>query len=233
MMLTGLLGVAAGGTVLLAHGALVPNSPLFGPVVGRGPRERVLYLTFDDGPNPHTTERIVRLLKREGVPATFFMVGRHAEQFPRLARLVSRAGFGIGNHTHTHTRLALAGPARTAWEVNTAHAAIERATGIAPRCFRAPHGYRNPFLRRVVASHGYQVFGWTLGVWDTARPGPDVIHRRVVEGVSPGAVLLLHDGDGCDPQGDRHQTAEAIPGILEDCRLMGYQFGSLEGLGAG
>jgi peptidoglycan/xylan/chitin deacetylase (PgdA/CDA1 family) len=126
-MLTALLGVATGGAALLAHGALVPNSPLFGPVVGRGPRERVLYLTFDDGPNPHTTERIVHLLERERVPATFFMVGSHAEQFPRLARLVAQAGFGVGNHTHTHTRLALAGPARTAWEVNTAHAAIERA----------------------------------------------------------------------------------------------------------
>src|SRR5206468_5610028 len=129
------------------------------------------------GPNPHTTERIVRLLEREEVPATFFMVGRHAEQFPRLARLVAQAGFGVGNHTYTHTRLALAGPARIAWEVGTAHAAIERATGVTPRRFRAPHGYRSPFLRRVVASHGYQVFGWTLGVWDTARPGPAVIRR--------------------------------------------------------
>jgi peptidoglycan/xylan/chitin deacetylase (PgdA/CDA1 family) len=226
------LGAAAGAAALLAHGALVPNSPLFGPVVGRGPRQRVLYLTFDDGPNPYTTEPIVRFLQREQVPATFFMVGRHVEQFPRVARLVAHAGFGVGNHTHTHTRLALAGPARTAWEVATAHAVIMQATGVTPRHFRAPHGYRNPFLRRILAGRGYQVFGWTLGVWDTARPGSAVIRRRVAEGISPGAILLLHDGDGTNPRGDRGQTAAALPDILADCRAMGYQFASLDGLSA-
>ncbi|HEY7635299.1 MAG TPA: polysaccharide deacetylase family protein [Gemmatimonadales bacterium] len=229
-MWVGLAAVAAAGAGLMAHGALAPNSPVFGPVIGRGPRERVLYLSFDDGPNPSATERIVRLLQREEVQATFFMVGRHVELFPQLARLVARAGFGIGNHTHTHARLAFAGPARTAWEVASAHAAIEWATGIVPSRFRAPHGYRNPFLRRIVAGHGYQVFGWTLGVWDTARPGPEVIRRRVIEGACPGAVILLHDGDGSNPQGDRSQTADALPGIIEDCRAMGYEFHSLDRL---
>jgi peptidoglycan/xylan/chitin deacetylase (PgdA/CDA1 family) len=230
-MLAGLLGAAAGGAAVLARGALSPNSRLFGPVVGSGPDDRALYLTFDDGPNPYTTERIVRTLERGGVPATFFMVGRHVERFPALARSVAEAGFGIGNHTHTHTRLALAGPRRTTWEVGTAHAAIEAATGVAPTCFRAPHGYRNPYLRRVVAGYGYRVFGWTLGVWDTARPGTDVIRRRVRQGIRPGAVLLLHDGDGYDPAGDRRQTAEALPGIIEDCREMGYELRSLDRLG--
>jgi len=212
MMLTALFGAAAAGAAVLAHGALAPNSPVFGPVVGRGPRERALYLTFDDGPNPYTTEPIVRLLQREQVPATFFMVGRHVERYPELARLVARSGFEIGNHTQTHKRLALAGPARTAWEVRAAHEAIETATGAVPTCFRAPHGYRNPYLRRSVTTYGYRVFGWTFGVWDTDRPGAPVIRDRMRRGIRPGAVLLLHDGDGYDPEGDRRQTAEALPG---------------------
>ena len=230
-MLTAALVAAGGGAALLVHGALAPNSPVFGPVVGRGPRERSLYLTFDDGPNPYTTERIVRLLERERVPATFFMVGRHVDRFPDLARFVARRGFGIGNHTYTHAKLALAGPGRTAREVGTAHDAILSRTGVAPRCFRAPHGYRNPYLRRTIAAYGYRLFGWTFGVWDTARPGAAVIRRRMGEGVRPGAVLLLHDGDGYDAEGDRSQTADALPGIIEDCRTMGYDFRPLDRLG--
>lgn len=224
MIVPALLGTAAGGAALLAHGALAPNSPVFGPVVGRGPRDRALYLTFDDGPNPFATERIVRLLEREYVPATFFMVGRHVERYPEVARLVARAGFGLGNHTHSHRRLALAGPARTAWEVRAAHEAIEAAAGRPPTCFRAPHGYRNPYLRRAVAAYGYQVFGWTFGVWDTDSPGAFVIRDRMRRGVRPGAVLLLHDGDGYDPAGDRLQTVDALPGIIADCRAMGFEF---------
>ena len=78
----------------------------------------------------------------------------------------------------------------------------------------------------------YRVFGWTLGVWDTARPGARASSAAVVrEGARPGAVLLLHDGDGYDPEGDRTQTAEALPGIIEDCQAMGYEFRSLDALG--
>lgn len=230
-MLTAALAAAAGGAAVLAHGAFEPNSPVFGPVVGRGRRERVVYLTFDDGPNPRTTERIARILERERVPATFFMVGRHVERHPALARAVALAGFGIGNHTHTHAKLTLLGPGRTADEVVRAHDAIAAHTGLVPRAFRAPHGYRNPFLRRCLAPFGYRVFGWSFGVWDTARPGAAIIRRRMRDRLRPGAILLLHDGDGYDPDGDRTQTAEALPGIIEDCRTMGYAFESLDRLG--
>ena len=227
----GAAAAAAGSATVLAHGALAPNSPVFGPVVGRGPRERTLYLTFDDGPNPYTTERIVDLLAREGVPATFFMVGAHVSLFPDAARQVAGAGFQIGNHTTTHRRLALAGPARTRWELESAHQTIAAVTGVTPRAFRAPHGYRNPYLRPIVRRLGYRVFGWTVGVWDTARPGAELIRRRMRQRLCPGAVLLLHDGDGADPLGDRHQTAEALPGIIEDARARGYRFRSLDQLG--
>ncbi len=230
MLTTALAAAAAAGAAALAHGAFEPNSPVFGPAIGRGPREAALYLTFDDGPNPRTTDRIVRILEQERVPATFFMLGRYVERYPELARSVALRGFGIGNHTHTHTKLTLLGPARTAEEVARAHQAIATHTGITPHAFRAPHGYRNPFLSRALAPFGYRVFGWTFGVWDTALPGADVIRRRMRARLRPGAVLLLHDGDGYDPEGDRSQTAEALPGIIEDCRTMGFEFRSLDRL---
>src|SRR5207253_1182180 len=84
------------------------------------------------GPNPYTTERIVRLLEHERVPATFFMVGVHVARFADAARQVAGAGCAIGNHTETHRRLWLAGPARTRWELATAHETIARATGVTP-----------------------------------------------------------------------------------------------------
>jgi peptidoglycan/xylan/chitin deacetylase (PgdA/CDA1 family) len=221
---------AASGAGVWLHGSLAPNSPMFGPVVGRGPRDRCLYLTFDDGPNPYTTERIVRLLERERVPATFFMVGVHVTRFADAARQVAGAGYPIGNHTETHRRLWLAGPGRTRWELTAAHHAIAAATGMTPRCFRAPHGYRNPHLRAVARGLGYRVFGWTFGVWDTDRPGSEVIRRRVARRLRPGAIVLLHDGDGADPLGDRSQTAQALPGIIDDARARGYRFRSLDDL---
>jgi peptidoglycan-N-acetylglucosamine deacetylase len=226
--------LAAGGAAAVAvHGIVAPNSPVFGPVIGRGPRDRGLYLTFDDGPNPRATGRILQVLEREGVPATFFMIGQYVERYPELARAVVEADCGIGNHTYTHTKLALLGPGRIAQEIGRTHSAIVELTGVSPRAFRAPHGYRNPFVRRVVAQYGYRVFGWTVGVWDSDRPGAEVIRARVRRRARAGAILLLHDGDGYDPVGDRTQTAEALPGIIDDCREMGYEFRDLHQLGVG
>jgi peptidoglycan/xylan/chitin deacetylase (PgdA/CDA1 family) len=224
-----LAGLAAGA----AWGAYDPTSPLFGPVIGRGPRERAAYLTFDDGPNPGVTERILEILAAEGIVATFFMVGSHVERFPECAAAVARAGHEIGNHTYSHAKLHRVGPRRAAEEVRQAHEAIVWATNATPRAFRAPHGYRGPFVARAIAPFGYHTFAWTFGVWDSARPGADTIRRRVRERLRPGSIILLHDGDGYRPRGDRRQTAEALPGIIADLRQAGYRFASLSTLAAG
>ncbi|MGH7517955.1 MAG: polysaccharide deacetylase family protein [Gemmatimonadales bacterium] len=222
-MIAGTLALAAGGAAVL-YGALEPNNCLFGPVIGRGPRDRRVYLTFDDGPNPDATPRVLDTLAREDAPAAFFLVGAHARRFPDIARVVARGGHAVGNHTDTHVKLHLRGPARIARELARAHESIAAATGVEPRLFRAPHGYRNPFVLREARRRGYRVLGWTFGVWDTARPGAEEIRRRIRRGLRPGAILLLHDGDGCDPLGNRSQTADALPGIIADVRSAGYTF---------
>jgi peptidoglycan-N-acetylglucosamine deacetylase len=221
---------AAGAAGLLAFGALEPNNGIFGPVIGRGPRDRGVYLSFDDGPNPDATPAILETLARTGVPAAFFAVGRHVRRHPALARAVVAAGHAIGNHTYSHVKLHLMGPARVEAELAEAHRAIVEETGVSPRMFRAPHGYRNPFVFRAARRLGYRVMGWSYGVWDTARPGAQEIRRRIRVKLRPGAVLLLHDGDGYDPAGDRRQTAEALPGIIDDVRAAGYEFRPLEAL---
>lgn len=222
-------GAAAAGT--LAWGTYYCNAPLFGPVVGRGPRRgRELYLTFDDGPNAGATGSILETLEREAVPAAFFMVGAHVRRYPELARAAAGAGHEIGNHTDHHVKLHLRGPGAIATELGEAHRTLVETTGKAPRSFRAPHGFRNPFLWQATRRLGYRVFGWTFGVWDSDPVGAETIRARVRARLRPGAIILLHDGDGYDPAGDRRPTAAALPGIIADARDAGYTFCPLSAL---
>lgn len=222
----GLVSAACGaGAATLAVGAYYPNSTLFGSVVGRGPRHtRALYLTFDDGPNPTATASVLKTLSAARVPAAFFLVGDHVRRFPALACAIGDAGHEAGNHTEHHVKLHVRGPGRIRRELEAAHDVIARTLGRAPRVFRAPHGLRNPFVTRAAHRLGYRVVGWTFGVWDSDRPGAEAIRERVRTKLCPGAIILLHDGDGYDPGGDRSETAAALPGIIADAERAGYTF---------
>ncbi len=214
----------------MAWGAYNPRSRLFGPVISRGPRHPTVFLTFDDGPNPQATAAVLDVLERERVPAVFFMVGGFVERLPAVARQVASAGHVIGNHTWSHRKLHFQPPRRIRDELARTSEIIGIATGQRPRLFRAPHGYRNPWVGQAAARLGLHTVGWSFGVWDSARPGAAVIRERVRRHLAPGAIILLHDGDGYDLQGDRLQTAQALPGIIADARDAGYSFGRLEQL---
>jgi peptidoglycan/xylan/chitin deacetylase (PgdA/CDA1 family) len=141
---------------------------------------------------------------------------------------VAAAGHEVGNHTWRHRKLHVLGPRRTREELERAHDLITGATGVSPRSFRAPHGYRSPFVGAVTRRLGYTVFGWTFGVWDSdPRVPAEQIRARVRRKLRPGAIVLLHDGDGYDPEGDRRRTVAALPGIISDARDAGYTFRSL------
>ena len=211
-------------------GAYDPNSPVYGPVIGRGPREPVLYLTFDDGPNPGVTDWILKTLRRASVPATFFMLGRYVERYPETALAVAREGHEIGNHTYSHVKLHRLGAERVAQEIKRGHKSIVQVTGRIPHSFRAPHGYRGPFVSRSIAEYHYHVFGWTFGVRDSDRPGVEQIRGRVRARLRPGSIILLHDGDGYHAEGDRWQTAEALADIIRDAQAAGYRFEPLSRL---
>ncbi|MDP2530866.1 MAG: polysaccharide deacetylase family protein [Candidatus Palauibacterales bacterium] len=222
------LGAAVGGVGALAWAAYAPNARLFGPVVGRGdPGRRELFLTFDDGPDPDTTPRILATLDELGVPAAFFVIGARALRHPGLVRTACAAGHEIGNHTYGHAKLHRSGPRRIRIELLRTHRILHRLTGRAPTAFRPPHGFKNPFVAREARRLGYRTFGWSVDVRDYWRPGAEVIQRRALGRLAPGAILLLHDGDGEHPGGDRGQTADALPGILREARARGYTFGRL------
>jgi peptidoglycan/xylan/chitin deacetylase (PgdA/CDA1 family) len=217
--------VAAATTGLFAHGAFYPNSPLFGRVISRSSlRSRDLYLTFDDGPSPGATERILEILDVHQIPAAFFLVGDQVARHPELARLIGSSPHEVGNHTMHHRKLHFKGPQYILQELLLADRLIAEVTRHSLQVFRAPHGFRNPFVSSAVHQLGYVTFGWTFGVWDSDRPGVEKIRLRTRAKLKPGAIILLHDGDGSDPNGDRSQTAQALPGIIADAHEAGYTF---------
>ena len=219
-------GLAAAG--IAAHGAWHRNSIVFGRVLTHLPGdEPVVSLTFDDGPNARATPRILDVLRRERVRATFFVLGRHAERWPELVRRTALEGHQLGNHGYFHRKLHRRTPAYVRDDLTRGTEQIVRASGVRPRHFRAPHGFRSPWVTPIASSLGQRTVGWSLGVWDSARPGADAIASRALEGMKAGSILLLHDGDGYDPAGDRLQTAEALPAIIDGLRRRGFRFTTL------
>jgi peptidoglycan/xylan/chitin deacetylase (PgdA/CDA1 family) len=204
------------------------NSPLFGSVLGRLPgRQKRVALTFDDGPNPGATPRILDALATLDVKATFFILGAHAEQWPELVRRVANDGHQVGNHGYFHRKLHFKSPLYVKRDIELGRSAIERAGGGTPRYFRAPHGFRSPWVTAIARSLGERTVGWSLGVWDSDRPGVEAIVDRTIEGTNRGSIILLHDGDGYDASGDRMQTAAAVPEIITGLRDRGYEFVTL------
>ena len=212
----------------VAHGAYHRNSRVFGPVLGELPSDgKRVSLTFDDGPNPDATPRVLDALAKHGVKATFFVLGAHAERWPDLVHRVLEEGHQIGNHGYFHRKLHLKSPGYVKRDIILGKRAIERAGAPAPKFFRAPHGFRSPWVTAIARSLGERTIGWSLGVWDSDRPGVQPIVDRTIEGTRPGSIVLLHDGDGYNANGDRTQTAAALPAIISGLRDRGFDFVTL------
>jgi peptidoglycan/xylan/chitin deacetylase (PgdA/CDA1 family) len=226
-----ILELGAGAAIVggAIHGAFHRNSFLFGKPITRLPSgPKSVALTFDDGPNPDATPLILDALAERGVRATFFILGRHAEQWPELVRRVAAEGHSIGNHGYFHRKLHFRSPTYVRNDLTLGTRAIEQIAGVHPRLFRAPHGFRSPWVTPIARSLGQRTVGWSFGVWDSDRPGRDVIVERILNGAKPGSILLLHDGDGYDPRGDRVQTAQAVPLIVDRLLEQGYRFDLLD-----
>src|SRR5437867_10468612 len=169
---------AAGALAAASHGAFHRNSPVFGRALGRLPGGRnEIALTSDDGPNAEATPRILDVLRAEKVPATFFLLGRHVERWPDLAGRVVSEGHAVGNHGYHHRKLHFRGPGYVRLDLTLGTDAIKKASGTTPALFRAPHGFRSPWVSPVARELGQRTIGWTLGVWDSDRPDAVEIGR--------------------------------------------------------
>lgn len=155
---------------------------------------RRVALTFDDGPDPQRTPAVLDLLARQGVRATFFVVGARAEAHPELVRRMVAEGHVVGNHSYTHSwRFPLRSLGRTMEELCCTGEVLHRITGRQPRLFRPPFGVTNPTIARAVRRLGLDPVGWSIRSLDTMGQSPERVAARILRRLHPGAVILLHD----------------------------------------
>lgn len=199
------------------HVALFRNGPKAVPVVA---------LTFDDGPDPRYTPAILDVLEREGVVATFFVVGRAVEAYPEVVRRAFIAGHEIANHTYSHRNLLGTSRAVVDDEIDRATAAIEAAAGFRPVLFRPPRGMYTQHVLDALEARGMTLVLWSLSSEDWAEVPARAVYRRVVDRVRPGDVILFHDaGDILTALGaSRANTVRALPLIIRDLKARGYRF---------
>ncbi len=213
-----------------------PGNQLFGKTVVRGaPTQREVALTFDDGPNPPYTDRILDVLRDERVPATFFVVGRAAAAYPATIRRIVREGHTLGNHTWDHPHLIVQTRAAMRIELERTDATIAAITGRHTTLMRPPFGARDFAVMAEAHKLGYRVVMWSVPLpHDWEQPGDATIARRVTEKVADGSIIVLHDGNRgrlCSRERhagphdcDRSQDVAATREIIETLRGRDFQF---------
>lgn len=226
-LLATLLPAAAVG--VLAYGLGAPEATLLGPAVVRAPDPRAAALTFDDGPSPYTAE-VLDVLKREHVKATFFLCGENAARYPELVRRIRDEGHEIGNHTWSHPWLYLMPQAGIASEIDRTQDELTRLTGRRPRLFRPPYGVRWFSLWPLLRERGLTMVLWNDRGYD-GRYDADGIVKATLSGLTPGAIILLHDGFEARPaaETDRAATVKALPAIIRGVRAAGYALAPIRG----
>lgn len=181
-------------------------------------------LTYDDGPNDPHTLRLLEVLAKHDVKATFFLIGSFVEQRPDIVREVVNAGHVIGNHTFTHPNLIFVNNSDTRSEFERCTRAIEDAVGETPRLFRPPFGGRRPGTLRIARSLGLEPIMWNITGYDWNAPPAEQIVARVSGKIRGGDVVLLHDGSHHGMGGDRAQTVIATGMLMKRYQAERYEF---------
>jgi peptidoglycan/xylan/chitin deacetylase (PgdA/CDA1 family) len=208
--------------VVLALLGVAPRSRALGPNLRRLPPSFPgVALTFDDGPDPEVTPRVLELLAAGEHRATFFCVGERAQRHPELIGELVATGHRVENHTHRHSSwFSFYPPGALRREIVAAQRVLGELAGRAPRYLRVPAGARSPWLEPVIARLGLHLVSWTRRGFDTATRDPDRIHRRLVAGLGAGDILMLHDRRLADR---RPPVLEVLPRLLGDLDRRGLR----------
>lgn len=187
----------------------------------RVPGARCLALTFDDGPDPVDTPRLLDLLREKGVKATFFVIGKQADQHPEIVRRAWTEGHLVGNHTWSHNSLfCFLTPRRLRAEIERGTESVRRSCGFQPHFFRSPVGLRHPLLAPYLQDAGLEYVSWTIRTFDTLSSNSSVLARRILNKATSGDIILLHDR----LPGGTDAMLQALPGVIDELHERGFKF---------
>jgi peptidoglycan/xylan/chitin deacetylase (PgdA/CDA1 family) len=220
------LGAVAANHLLLTAVMLWPRNQLLGANLVRLPAAAAarneVSLTFDDGPDPEVTPRVLDLLDRHQAKASFFCIGEKAAAYPDIAKEIVRRGHSIENHSLRHSHaFALYGIFRLRREVESAQAIVGEITGQAPLLFRAPMGLRSPLLDPVLARCGLRHVSWTRRGLDTVDRKPERVLQRLAGALAAGDILLLHDSGSSRTRDGKPVVLAVLPGLLDRIKAKG------------
>jgi peptidoglycan/xylan/chitin deacetylase (PgdA/CDA1 family) len=182
--------------------------------------KKEIALTFDDGPHPGFTQRLLDVLRKYNVPATFFVVGQMAERNPDLVRKEVEEGHVVANHTYHHVSLKKIPEEYQAIEIKACGEVLESITGKSPNLFRPPGGRYNDHIAEVARALGYKIVLWTDDPGDYDNPGQDKILHDTLYDADNGGIILLHDGV--------EETIQVLPKIITTLRQRGYKFVTID-----
>ena len=207
------------GGLLLSHTAMAaglhPRCQWVGPTLTRLPDRTAVALTFDDGPDPEATPRILDLLDAAGARASFFCIGVRAARHPAVVASITARGHSVENHTWSHpSAFAARGRRAIAAEVTRAQQVLTELAGTPPRWMRAPAGLRSPLLEPVLAEAGLAHASWTRRAFDTRCTDPIAVANRLLRGLAGGDVLMMHDGSSAPMPGGGTVALAALPAVL-------------------
>jgi len=206
----------------------VPPLPTFVPVMARS-LTKVIYLTFDDGPNPVWTPAILTLLEEAGAHASFFVIGENAARWPWLVQQEAEDGDTVGDHTWTHPNLTDLSASAVSAELARDKNLITELTGVTPTLWRPPYEAFNPSVVAIASRLGLKMQLWSDTTGDWQLPGTELIVLRVLAALHNGMVVLLHDGGGYT----RAETVAAVAILIPKLEAAGYRLAALppEGMG--
>jgi peptidoglycan/xylan/chitin deacetylase (PgdA/CDA1 family) len=224
MLAIALTAVSAAAAAAAGYQSMAPTGQWYGRTFTGLPGSRQIALTFDDGPNDLHTLRLLEVLARHGVHATFFLIGRYVRQRPEIVREIVKAGHVVGNHTFTHPPLIFKSETEIRRQLSECRSALQDAIGEHSNLFRPPFGGRRPAVLRVARELGLEPVMWNVTGYDWNAPPAEMIERKVARQIRGGDVILLHDGGHKQMGADRSNSVTATDHLIARYKSEGYEF---------